>query len=73
MRLQAKFNRPFRRWASRPLKKGQTMVEYLLLLSFVVMIGLWVSDFIRNAFKKGAPSLKQQVIEENLNTGIGFP
>lgn len=52
--------------------RGQTIVEYLLLLSFVALIALWVSDFVRNAFQRASPTLKQQVIERNLNTGIGF-
>lgn len=47
-------------------------MEYLLLLSFVALIALKVGIFVRNAFKKGAPELKSVVIEENLNTGIGF-
>lgn len=56
----------------RRSKKGQTVVEYVLLLSFVTLIGLWVANFVRQAFLKGGPTLKQQVIEQNLNTGIGF-
>ena len=51
---------------------GQTVVEYLLLLSFVALVALKVGLFVRNAFKKGAPELKKVVIEENLNTGVGF-
>ena len=52
--------------------QGQTIIEYLLLLSFVVLIGLKVAGFMHNAFKKGAPALKQVVIENNLHTGVGF-
>ena len=51
---------------------GQTAVEYLLLLLFVLMIALKVGEFIRGAFQKGGPTLKSQVIEQNLHTGIGF-
>jgi uncharacterized protein (UPF0333 family) len=53
-------------------KSGQTVVEYLLLLLFVVLIAIKVSEFMRNAFKKGGSDLKNLVIERNLNTGIGF-
>lgn len=56
----------------RRSKKGQTIVEYMLLLSFVTLIGLWVADFVRQAFLKGGPTLRQQVIEQNLSTGVGF-
>ncbi|HBQ21735.1 MAG: hypothetical protein A2Z91_03180 [Deltaproteobacteria bacterium GWA2_38_16] len=52
--------------------KGQAIVEYLLLLSFVVLIMLKVGSFIQNSFKKGAPILKEVVIEQNLETGVGF-
>ena len=51
---------------------GQTAVEYLLLLLFVAMIALKVGEFIRGAFQKGGPTLKSQVIEQNLHTGVGF-
>lgn len=53
-------------------KSGQTVVEYLLLLLFVVLIAIKVSEFMRNAFKKGGGALKKDVIERNLKTGIGF-
>lgn len=53
-------------------RRGQTVVEYLLLLSFVVLISLKVGSFIQNAFKKGAPVLKESVIEQNLETGWEF-
>lgn len=51
---------------------GQTIVEYLLLVSFVIFIGVWVVEFVQKAFQRGGPTLKQRVIEENLNTGVGF-
>jgi len=56
----------------RLTNRGQTIIEYLLLLSFVALIGLKVASFIQNSFRDGAPVLKREIIEYNLHTGIGF-
>lgn len=52
--------------------KGQTVVEYLLLLAFVALVMIKVVEFIQRAFEKGGPLLKREVIEKNLETGVGF-
>ena len=58
--------------ANRLNHRGQTMVEYLLLVSLVALIALKVGSFVREIFQKAGPQLKGQVIEEELKTGIGF-
>lgn len=47
-------------------------MEYLLLLAFVAIVMVKVAQFIQGAFKKGGPILKENVIEQNLRTGVKF-
>jgi len=58
--------------ANRLNHRGQTMVEYLLLVSLVALIALKVGSFVREIFHEAGPQLKEQVIEEELQTGRGF-
>jgi len=58
--------------ANRLNHRGQTMVEYLLLVSLVALIALKVGSFVRDIFQEAGPQLKEKVIEEELETGIGF-
>ncbi|MBI4041494.1 MAG: hypothetical protein HY390_06485 [Deltaproteobacteria bacterium] len=51
---------------------GQTIVEYMLLVTFVVMIAWRLSLFFVDIFQQAAPRLKADVIERQLNTGREF-
>ncbi len=52
-------------------QRGQTMVEYILLLAFVVMIMVRVGISLREILSEGGKGLKTG-IEGDLHTGVGF-